>query len=133
MSETSPEPGSGTGGKAAENAPRRRHAFAEQELRLISSLVLLLAIGLVLALPFVLSIGAVVFLPLVAAIILTIILSPLTDRISALGLSNIRASLISMLVLLGFVLLAVYAIMRPAVTLFDRVPEMVERIGEHFS
>ena len=53
--------------------PRRRAlTFAAQELRLISSLVLLLAAGLFLALPFVLSIGAVVFLPLVTAMMLTI-------------------------------------------------------------
>ncbi len=52
-------------------------------LRLISALVLLLAIGLFLALPFVLSIGSVVFLPLVSAIILTIVLSPLADRLAA--------------------------------------------------
>jgi len=52
--------------------PRRRTmAFAAQELRLISALVVLLALGLFLALPFVLSIGAVVFLPLVAGVILT--------------------------------------------------------------
>ena len=38
--------------------------MAEQELRLLSTLVLLLGVGLFLALPFVLSIGSVVFLPL---------------------------------------------------------------------
>src|SRR5690606_7934924 len=101
MSDTAPEPGSSVGEKAAKNTFRRRHALAEQELRLLSSLVLLLAIGLFLALPFVLSIGAVVFLPLVAAIILTIILSPLADRLSAIGLPNILASLVSLMVLVG--------------------------------
>ena len=64
-------------------APRRRTmAFAAQELRLISALVVLMAIGLFLALPFVLSIGSVVFLPLVTAIVLTIVLSPLADRLA---------------------------------------------------
>ena len=65
-------------------APPRRRAltFAAQELRLISALVLLLAIGLFLALPFVLSIGAVVFLPAVTAMMLTIVLSPLADRLA---------------------------------------------------
>ena len=69
MSETQPpEP----------NAPRadtrrsRRLAFAEQELRLISSLVLLIGLGLFFALPFVLSIGSVVFLPVVTALVLTV-------------------------------------------------------------
>jgi predicted PurR-regulated permease PerM len=130
MSEALPERGPD---KAGSGGAGRRRAFAEQELRLISSLVLLLAIGLFLALPFVLSIGSVVFLPLVAAIILTIVLSPLADRLSSLGLPNILASLVSLLVLLGFVLLALYAVMRPAVSLFDRIPEMVSRIEEHFS
>lgn len=134
MSEALPEQGPDRGESSGSGrSASRRHAFAEQELRLISSLVLLLAIGLFLALPFVLSIGSVVFLPLVAAIILTIILSPLADRLSSLGLPNILASLVSLLVLVGFVLLALYAVMRPAVSLFDRIPEMVSRIEEHFS
>ncbi|HTO27764.1 MAG TPA: hypothetical protein VL017_04160, partial [Devosia sp.] len=75
------------------SAPRRRTlAFAAQELRLISALVLLIAIGLFLALPFVLSIGSVVFLPLVSAIVLTIVLSPLADRLATLGVPNVLAA-----------------------------------------
>ena len=58
---------------------KKRTLLAEQELRLLSTLVLLLGVGLFLALPFVLSIGSVVFLPLVAALMLTILLSPLAD------------------------------------------------------
>ena len=70
-------------GKEADQADKpRRHAFAEQELRLISALVVILGLGLLMALPFVLSIGSVVFLPVVTAIILTIILSPLADRLA---------------------------------------------------
>src|SRR5690606_15146803 len=72
--------------------PRRRTlAFAAEELRLISALVVLMAIGLFLALPFVLSIGSVVFLPLVTAIILTIVLSPLADRLAQVGIPNFIA------------------------------------------
>ena len=64
-------------------APRKRTlSFAAEELRLISALVVLLALGLFLALPFVLSIGSVVFLPVVTAIILTIVLSPLADKLA---------------------------------------------------
>ena len=55
------------GSKQSEPRRRRQMTFADQELRLISALVLMLAIGLFLALPFVLSIGSVVFLPLVTA------------------------------------------------------------------
>lgn len=115
-------------------APRRRTmAFAAQELRLISALVLLLALGLFLALPFVLSIGSVVFLPLVTALILTIILSPLADRLSILGLPNILASFLALVAFVAILVLALFAVARPAVALFERVPEMVERIAEQFS
>ncbi len=113
--------------------PRRALTFAAQELRLISSVVLLMALGLFLALPFVLSIGAVVFLPLVTAIVLTIILSPLADRLSQAGLPNVLSSLLALLVFLGIVVLALTAVFRPAVGLFDEVPAMLRRIGEHFS
>jgi predicted PurR-regulated permease PerM len=116
-------------------APPRRRAltFAAQELRLISALVLLLAIGLFLALPFVLSIGAVVFLPAVTAMMLTIVLSPLADRLAQGGLPNILASLVSLLVFLAIVVLALTAVLRPAVGMYDEVPAMIDRIGEHFS
>ncbi|MXO59824.1 AI-2E family transporter [Altererythrobacter salegens] len=115
-------------------APPRRRAltFAAQELRLISSLVLLLALGLFLALPFVLSIGAVVFLPLVTALILTIVLSPLADRLAQAGLPNLLASLLSLVAFLAIVILALTAVFRPAVGMFDSMPAMLDRIGEHF-
>ena len=115
--------------------PRTRTArmtFAAQELRLISALVVLLAIGLFLALPFVLSIGAVVFLPAVTAMMLTIVLSPLADRLAQAGLPNLLASLLSLLVFLAIVVLALTAVLRPAVGMYDELPAMIERIGEHF-
>lgn len=115
-------------------APRRRTmAFAAQELRLISSLVLLMALGLFLALPFVLSIGAVVFLPLVTALILTIVLSPLADRLSILGLPNILASFLALLAFVAIVVMALFSVARPAVALFERVPAMVDQIATQFS
>ena len=57
----------------------RRLSFAQEDLRLISALVVLIGVGLFLALPFVLSIGSVVFLPIAAALVLTVILTPLAD------------------------------------------------------
>ena len=114
--------------------PRRRAlTFAAQELRLISSLVLLLAAGLFLALPFVLSIGAVVFLPLVTAMMLTIILSPLADKLAHWGLPNILSSLFALIVFLAIVILALTAVFRPAVGMFDDFPQMLRQIGEHFA
>ncbi len=111
----------------------RRAAFAEQELRLISALVLLLGLGLFLALPFVLSIGSVVFLPVVTAIVLTIILSPLADKLSEWGLPNILASLIALIVFFAIVLLALALILQPAIALFDSLPTMADRVGARFA
>ena len=110
-----------------------RYAFAQQELRLISALVVLLGAGLFLALPFVLSIGTVVFLPVVTAVILTVILSPLADRLNGWGLPNALASLLALLVFFAILLLALALILQPAITLFDELPAMVQRVGERFS
>lgn len=107
-------------------------AFAEQELRLISSLVLLIGLGLFFALPFVLSIGSVVFLPVVTALVLTVILSPLADRLNGWGLPNALASLGSLLVLVAILLLAMALILQPAVALFDDVPAMVQQVMVRF-
>lgn len=113
--------------------PRQRAlTFAAQELRLISALVLLLAIGLFLALPFVLSIGAVVFLPLVTALMLTIVLSPLADRLSQGGLPNVLASIISLIVFLAIVVIALTVVLKPAIGMYDQLPALIDRIGEHF-
>ena len=128
-----PKIGPKTGPKTGLAPRRRATALAEQELRLISALVLLIAVGLFLALPFVLSIGAVVFLPLVAALILTVLLSPLADKLASLGLPNFLASLCALLVFIGILALALTAVLRPAVSLYDQVPAMIARVGDHFS
>ena len=118
----------------AQPKPPRQRAltFAAQELRLVSALVLLLAIGLFLALPFVLSIGAVVFLPLVTAIMLTIVLSPLADRLAQGGLPNVRASLISLLAFVAIVVIALTVVLRPAIGMYDQLPKLIDNIGRHF-
>lgn len=114
-------------------APRRRAAFAEQELRLISALVLLIGLGLFMALPFVLSIGSVVFLPLVTALVLTVILSPLADRLNAWGLPNALASLAAIVVFLAVFALALALILQPAVALFDELPRLLDAIRTRFA
>ena len=109
-----------------------RFAFAAQELRLLSALVLMLGAGLFLAMPFVLSIGSVVFLPLVSAVVLTIILAPLADRLSEWGLPNILSSLVALLAFFGILILALALILNPAVVLFDTVPELIRNVGARF-
>ena len=101
--------------------------------RLMSTIVFLLGVALFLALPFVLSVGSVVFLPLVAAIILTIVLSPLADRLIRLGVPNVIASFVSLVAAIVAVVFAILVIVQPAYDLVDRVPAMIARIGEQFS
>jgi predicted PurR-regulated permease PerM len=120
-----------TGGTARSRTARM--TFAAQELRLISALVVILGLGLFLALPFVLSIGSVVFLPLVTALIFTIVLSPLADKLAGWGLPNVLASLVALLVLLAGLVLAGLLILQPAVVLFDRLPAIVDQIGQRFT
>lgn len=98
----------------------------------MSSLVVLLGVGLFLALPFVLSIGSVVFLPLVTAVLLSILLSPLADHLARLGLPNVLASLGSLLVFLSVLLLALGLILEPALALFEQIPEIAGRVGQRF-
>ena len=110
-----------------------RMAFARQELRLISTLVLILGLGLFLALPFVLSIGSVVFLPLTTAIVLTILLSPLADRLSGWGVPNTLASLLALLIFLAILILAFAVILQPAIALFDDIPRLAEQVADRFA
>ena len=100
--------------------------------RLASALLLMIGFGLFMALPFVLSIGSIVFLPLVTAVVLTIVLSPLADRLALVGIPNVLASFLAVIVFIGVLVLAGAAIVRPAVDMFDRVPEMVASIDQSF-
>jgi len=126
---------SGDNSDTGQPAPPKRAplAFAAQEVRLISALVVLLTLGLFLALPFVLSIGSVVFLPLVAAVIVTIILSPLADKLAGWGIPNFLASLLALLVFFVILALALTAVFTPAISLYDQIPAMARQVGEHFS
>ncbi|MBO81445.1 AI-2E family transporter [Citromicrobium bathyomarinum] len=128
------DPGAGPNAapKPKGGSTKKRNLLAEQELRLLSTLVLLLGIGLFLALPFVLSIGSVVFLPLTTAVILSVLLAPLADRLSAWGVPNTLASVLSLLIFVAIVVLAFSAILQPAFSLFDRLPELIEQIGARY-
>lgn len=106
---------------------------AGRRARLQSAIVLLLGLGLFLALPFVLSIGAVVFLPPVTAMIFTIVLSPLADRLTRLGLPNMLASFIAICALIAVVLLALLLILQPAFVMVDQVPLLARQVAQRFA
>ncbi|MCL4672917.1 MAG: AI-2E family transporter [Sphingomonadaceae bacterium] len=112
---------------------KARLAFAEEELRLMSALVVMLGIGLFLALPFVLSIGSVVFLPVATAFVLMIVLSPLADRLARWGLPNVVASFAALVVFIAILLLALALILQPAVALYDSLPAMAQQVGARFA
>ncbi|AKM06151.1 AI-2E family transporter [Pelagerythrobacter marensis] len=130
MTDRPSAPRAPTEGRATRRTTRA--AFAEQELRLISALVLLIGLGLFLALPFVLSIGSVVFLPLVTALVLTIILSPLADKLAGWGLPNVLASLVALGAFFGVLMLALALILQPAIALFDSLPAMADQVAHRF-
>lgn len=106
---------------------------ADRRARLQSAIVLLLGLGLFLALPFVLSIGSVVFLPPVTAMIFTIVLSPLADRLTRLGLPNMLASFIAICALIAVVLMALLLILQPAFVMVDQVPSLARQVAKRFA
>lgn len=118
MSGHSPEP----------HQPTRAVAAA-QELRLVSALVVLLGVGVFLALPFVLSSGAVVFLPVVAAAMLSIIVAPLADRLAALRLPNVLASLLALVIAVALIVALLLLILQPALETFDQLPQLMRRVS----
>lgn len=131
MIDNAPETPAGQPESATQNG-ERRGMLAEQEIRLMSALVLLIGVGLFLALPFVLSIGSVVFLPLVAAMMLTILLSPLADWLTKFGIPNVLASMGALTAFLGVLFLALGMVLQPAVSLFDSLPGIIQKIAEQF-
>eukprot|EP01037_Dinobryon_pediforme_P010510 gene10510-10578_t len=104
-----------------------------QQVRLQSTLVLLLMAGLVMALPFILTLGAVVVQPPVTALILSIVLSPLADRLTRIGLPNMLASFLAIMVMLGVIVVVLAVILQPAFDMVDQVPAMAREIARRFA
>lgn len=110
-----------------------RRRLAAEELRLVSVLVVILGLGLFMALPFVLSAGQVVFLPLVAAIIISIVMSPLADRLSLIGVPNMLASFIALVALIAVVIMALLLILQPAADLLEQFPALAAEAASQFT
>jgi predicted PurR-regulated permease PerM len=104
-----------------------------QQARLQSAILLVLGLGLFFALPFVLSIGSIVFLPPVTAIVLTIVLAPAADRLVRLGLPNMLASFLALILLIAVVVAALSLILQPAYDMVDQVPAMARRVTLRFA
>ena len=104
-----------------------------QQVRLQSMIVLLLMAGLVLALPFILTLGAVVVQPPVTALVLSIVLSPLADRLTRIGIPNTLAPFMAILVMIGIIIVALAVILQPAFDMVDQVPAMAREIARRFA
>ncbi|MFN6935149.1 MAG: AI-2E family transporter, partial [Tsuneonella sp.] len=68
----------------------------------------------------------------VTALILTIVLSPLADKLASWGLPNVLASLLSLIGMLAVIILAAVLILQPAITLFDSLPAILDQLGDRF-
>jgi len=108
-------------------------ALRRQQVRLQSTIVLLLMAGVVLALPFILTLGAVVVQPPVTALVLSIVLSPLADRLTRIGIPNTLASFMAILVMIGVIIVALALILQPAFDMVDQVPAMAREIARRFA
>ncbi len=104
-----------------------------QQLRLLSVLVVILGLGLFMALPFVLSIGSVVFLPFATALVLSIVLSPLADRLAKARVPHMLAAFLALLIAGSVFVLLLTAILQPALDTFDRLPEMARKVSQQAS
>lgn len=93
--------------------------------------MLLLAAAVFLALPLVLAEGAEVFLPLTAALVLNIMLSPLADWLSRLGLPNWLASLFAVLFVPVCFSLAAWLVIQPSLVLLGRLPALTRAAAQH--
>ncbi|MEN9718560.1 MAG: hypothetical protein RIQ99_1438, partial [Pseudomonadota bacterium] len=103
---------------------------AAQHLRMLSVLVVILGLGLFMALPFVLSIGAVVFLPFATALVLSIMLSPLADRLAQWKVPNLIASFLALAIAGSVLVLLLGAVLQPALDTVDRLPEMARKVTQ---
>lgn len=113
--------------------PEADASVQTQQARLQSAILLMLGLGLFLGLPFVLSIGSVVFLPPVTAMVLTIVLAPAADRLVRLGLPNMLASFLALILLVAVVVAALSLILQPAYVMVDQVPAMARRVTLRFA
>lgn len=89
-----------------------------------------MALGLFMALPFVLSAGAVFFRPLFASIVIMLLLLPLANILTKLGIPNAISSFLAVLAFLVLVALGFMIILQPALELAQRFPDITNILQE---
>ncbi|PHR12082.1 MAG: AI-2E family transporter [Sphingopyxis sp.] len=116
---------------AAAPSPKiRRGRSRITDKRLFSTAIFLMALGLFMALPFVLSAGAVFFRPLFASIVIMLLLLPLANILTKLGIPNAISSFLAVLAFLVLVALGFMIILQPALELAQRFPDITNILQE---
>ena len=98
--------------------------------RLFSTTIFLLSLGLFLALPFVLSAGAVFFRPLFAAIVIMLMLMPMANGLTRIGIPNPISSFFAVLAFLFFLAFGFLLILQPALELAEQFPDITNILQE---
>lgn len=96
--------------------------------RLLSSLVLLSAVGLVLGAPFALQAAASFFIPVVAAIVIAVILVPLLSWLIRRGLPAGVAAILSVLAFIVVSNTVLVSIVMPAISWIQLLPARLDQI-----
>lgn len=112
------------------SANGQRRGATVTNKRLFSTTIFLLSLGLFLALPFVLSAGAVFFRPLFAAIVIMLMLMPLTNGLTKLGIPNAISSFFAVLAFLFFLAFGFLLILQPALELAEQFPDITNILQE---
>lgn len=117
--------------------PAARHDHADpgppRELtreRMLSTLVVLVAVLTFVTLPFALHYGAAFILPLIAAGIISLALAPLADWLEGKGLPNWLAALLALSAMILVLVVAGATVIQPALSLVDSLPGFIRRITE---
>ena len=96
--------------------------------RLLASLTLTAAVGLIVALPFALRAGAEFFLPVTAALVIAIALVPLLEWFERRGVPSKFAAALCVIVFLSIAVFAIASIVMPAIDWVALVPERLPKV-----
>ncbi|WP_136163355.1 AI-2E family transporter [Sphingomonas flavalba] len=96
--------------------------------RLLASLTLIAGTGLLLGLPFALKAGAEFFLPVTAALVVAIAFVPLLEWLERRRVPSGLAALACLLIFIALANIALAAIVVPATTWFQALPERIPQI-----
>src|SRR5690349_24260459 len=96
--------------------------------RLLASLTLVAAVGLIVALPFALRAGAEFFMPVTAALVVAIALVPMLEWFERRGVPSKVAAVLCVVIFLLLAAFAIAAIVVPAIDWVQTVPDRIDKV-----